>query len=144
MEALVDHLFRALAGAPQPLPLYGSAVQAGFPSPADDHIERVLDLNDLLIENPPATFYVRARGDSMEDAGIRDGDLLVVDRSLTPRSGAVVIAAIDGELLVKSLWIGEHGHGELRAANARYQPIPLGPDRDCLIWGVVKAVVRRL
>ncbi|MBC8200562.1 MAG: translesion error-prone DNA polymerase V autoproteolytic subunit [Planctomycetes bacterium] len=85
------------------LPLVGGRVEAGFPSPADDFIERSLDLNEQLVANPIATFFVRASGHSMSDEGIRDGDLLVVDRSITPTRGSVVVAIIDGELTVKRI-----------------------------------------
>jgi len=136
-------LHHAIISKRREQPLLACFVQAGFPSPADDYVERALDLNDLLVENEAATYYVRAKGDSMEGAGIRDGDLLVVDRSLEPHTGAIVIAALDGEFVVKSLCLGNNGYGELRAANPRYKPIMLGPERDCQLWGVVKAVIHR-
>ncbi|NBV97667.1 MAG: LexA family transcriptional regulator, partial [Verrucomicrobia bacterium] len=79
------------------LPLFSAKVQAGFPSPADDHMERSLDLNEELIRNPASTFFVRVKGDSMRDAGIHTGDILVVDRSLTPTDRKIVVAMIDGE-----------------------------------------------
>jgi DNA polymerase V len=83
------------------LPLFLESVSAGFPSPADDYLENKLDLNQHLIKNPPATFFVRVTGDSMVDAGIYSGDILVVDRSLNPKDGNIVIAVINGELTVK-------------------------------------------
>ena len=85
------------------LPLYSSKVPAGFPSPADDHMEEKLDLNTHLVKHPTATFFVKASGDSMVGAGIHSGDILIVDRSLNPKSGKIVIAAIDGQLTVKRL-----------------------------------------
>ena len=85
------------------LPIYSNKVTAGFPSPADDHIEGKLDLNTHLIKHPSATFFVKATGDSMIGAGIHEGDILVVDRSLEPRNGKIIIAAIDGSLTVKRL-----------------------------------------
>ena len=85
------------------LPLYSSKVPAGFPSPADDHMEGKLDLNTHLVKHPTATFFVKASGDSMIGAGIHDGDILVVDRSLEPRQSRIVIAAVDGQLTVKRL-----------------------------------------
>ena len=88
------------------LPLIGGRVEAGlpgFPSPADDFIERSLDLNEQLVANPIATFFVRASGNSMDGAGIHDGDLLIVDRSVAPSRGSIVVAIIDGELTVKRL-----------------------------------------
>src|SRR5687767_4381623 len=86
---------------PVPLPLFLVHVSAGFPSPAEDYLEGQLDLNTHMVRRPAATFFVRATGDSMLNVGIRSGDLLVVDRSLTPTNGRVVIAALNGELTVK-------------------------------------------
>ncbi|MDA0859295.1 MAG: translesion error-prone DNA polymerase V autoproteolytic subunit, partial [Verrucomicrobia bacterium] len=83
------------------LPLFSARVQAGFPSPADDHLERSIDLNEELIRNPAATFFVRVKGESMQDAGIASGDILVVDRSLAPTDRKIVVAMIDGEFTVK-------------------------------------------
>src|SRR3989338_6758465 len=101
------------------LPLYSSSVRAGFPSPADDYIEKHLDLNNYLIKHPAATFLVRAQGDSMLNAGIHDGDILVVDRSLEPGHGRIVIAALNGELTVKRLY-RHQGEVKLVAENPEY------------------------
>jgi DNA polymerase V len=87
------------------LPLFGGKVAAGFPSPADDYVEKSLDLNELLVKRPAATFFVRVQGASMIGAGIHNGDMLVVDRSLEAQSGSVVIAVINGDLTVKRLVI---------------------------------------
>ncbi|MDN5873388.1 MAG: translesion error-prone DNA polymerase V autoproteolytic subunit [Sinobacteraceae bacterium] len=128
-----------------PLPYFESPrPQAGFPSPAMDYIERPLDLNDLLVNNPPATFYVRAQGDSMEGARIFDGDLLVVDRSIDPAPGRIVVAAVDGELLVKRLGRSLNRPALLpdNPARPEYRPVLL--DADSVVWGVVTGVVRRL
>jgi len=130
------------------LPLIGGRVEAGFPSPADDFIERSLDLNEQLIQNPIATFFVRARGHSMDGAGIHEGDLLVVDRSVTPAHGSVVVAVVDGGLTVKRLT----KHGERasllpepgNADHGTYSPIEIGPDTDARIWGVVTWSIHRL
>ena len=86
------------------LPLYSCAVSAGFPSPADDHIDQQIDLNTYIVENPAATFFVRVSGDSMEPAGIFDGDILVVDRSLKFKNNRIVVAAVNGELTVKRIF----------------------------------------
>ena len=123
-------------------PLLASRVEAGFPSPADDHVERTLDLNEELIPHPAATFFLRAGGSSMLGAGIHDGDLLVVDRSLTAEPGRVVVAVVDGEFTVKRLDRSEHGP-ILRAEHPGYAPIPIGPDTEVVIWGVVTWVLRR-
>ena len=116
------------------LPFFSTSVAAGFPSPADDYIEAGLDLNEYLVKHPSSTFLARASGDSMTRAGILDGALLVVDKSLTPKNGSVVIAAINGELTCKILDIE---HRLLRAANPSYPSIALGDDTDLLIEGVV-------
>ena len=121
-------------------PLFAARVEAGFPSPADDYVDRALDLHEELVPRPAATFFVRARGESMIGAGIHDGDLLVVDRSLAPVPGRVVIAALDGALTIKRLGRGEHGL-RLEAENDAYPPIEVGEDTDARIWGVVTSVI---
>jgi DNA polymerase V len=118
------------------LPLFGASVPAGFPSPADDHLESELDLNDYLIDHPAETFFVRAKGDSMQQAGIFDKDLLIVDRSLTARHNDIVIAAVGGELTVKRLCL-KHGRPWLLPANPDYQPIPIKEGSELYVWGVV-------
>jgi len=116
------------------LPFFSASVPAGFPSPADDYIEAGLDLNEYLVKHPSATFLARASGDSMTRAGILDGALLVVDKSITPKTGHIVIAAINGELTCKILDIE---HRLLRAANPSYPSVALNEDLDLLIEGVV-------
>lgn len=125
------------------LPLFAHRVPAGFPSPADDYIERTLDLNEHLIDHPSATFFVRVTGCSMEGAGIHDGDLLVVDRALEPVHGRIVIAAIDGELTVKRLRIGQEGIW-LEPENPAYSALQIVEGLDCVIWGVVRHVIHAL
>ena len=117
-------------------PLYTSKVAAGFPSPADDYVDRGLDLNEHLIRHKEATFFVRVKGDSMVGAGIMDGDLLVVDRALSPVSGRIVIAAVNGELTVKRLK-KSGGRTWLMAENPAYEPIEMKDGMECVIWGVV-------
>ena len=122
------------------LVLYGTNVPAGFPSPADDHTDRQLDLNEHLIARPAATYFVRADGDSMRDAGIFSGDLLIVDRSVQPKANDIVIAIVHGELTVKRL-VGSERGWRLVAANPSFADSPLceiGFD----IWGVVTHSVR--
>lgn len=123
-------------------PLFGSRVRAGFPSPADDHLDADINLHAYVVKHPAATFFVRAEGDSMQGDGIHDGDLLVVDRSLEPAPGRVLIVALNGELTVKRL---EHiGHRPyLTASNPRYRPIPL-MGQEAQVWGVVTHVVHAL
>lgn len=123
------------------IPLYSSSVSAGFPSPAEDYIEEHLDLNDYLIKHPAATFMVRAVGDSMINAGIHENDILIVDRSLTPVHGRIVIAAIDGQLTVKRLCKNKSGKYQLVAENPKYKPIELNDNSETHIWGVVTSVI---
>ncbi len=123
-----------------PVPFAQTAVSAGFPSPADDYIERTLDLNELLVTNPPATFFVRVAGDSMIDAGIRPGDILSVDRSEEACDGAIVIAMINGEMTVKELSL--YPRVRLIAHNKAYPPIELHEDDTFEIFGRVKGLVR--
>nr|WP_298522404.1 translesion error-prone DNA polymerase V autoproteolytic subunit [uncultured Halomonas sp.] len=124
------------------LPLFADSVRAGFPSPADDYIEANLDLVDHLVPHPSSTFYVRARGDSMESDGIYDGDLLIVDRSLEPRNGDVLIIALDGELTCKRLGkIGQRPY--LIPGNPKYRPIPLS-GVESHVWGIVTHNVHAL
>ena len=119
----------------QPIPLYNS-IAAGFPSPAEDHMESSLDLNQHLIKHPSATFYVYARGDSMVSAGISDGDMLIVDRSLEATNDSIVVAIINGEFTVKSISkVNEHLY--LMPHNTSYNPIKITEEMDFEIWGVV-------
>lgn len=123
------------------LPLCTSRIAAGFPSPADDHLEGPIDLNEHLVRHPAATFVVRVEGDSMSGAGIRHGDLLVVDRSREPQPGAIVVAVVDGELTVKRLRI-EGQRVWLAPENPAYRPIPVRAGVDLVVWGVVAHAIR--
>ncbi|MCH7486684.1 MAG: translesion error-prone DNA polymerase V autoproteolytic subunit [Proteobacteria bacterium] len=115
-------------------------VPAGFPSPAEDYVEGKLDLNEHLIRRPAATFIVRVEGDSMIEAGIFSGDLLVVDRGIEARPDSIVVAAVGGELVVKRL--RKKGAGwVLEAENPDFPAIEIGA--DCAIWGVVTSSIRR-
>lgn len=129
-----------LAKGIQYCPLYSSRVQAGFPSPADDYIEAHLDLNEHLIKHPAATFFVKAEGDSMIGAHIQSGDLLIVDRSLTPTHGKIVIAAIQGELTVKRLY-QHQGKVQLIPENPNFPIIDITENSDLVIWGVVTHII---
>ena len=123
-------------------PLFLAQAPAGFPSPADDHLDRDLDLHELLIQHPAATYFVRLAGDSMQGAGLYDGDLLIVDRSLEPKHTDIVVAVLNGELTVKRLF--KQGLlVQLRPANSRYRPITVTPDQEFLIWGVVTGSIRQ-
>lgn len=125
------------------LPLQACKVEAGFPSSADDYVENNIDLNKYLIKHPAATFFVRVSGDSMIGAGIHNNDLLIVDRSIPPSNGKVVIAAIEGELTVKRLII-KNGNSILHAENDKFQPIKINLETGAHIWGVVTNVIHPL
>lgn len=121
--------------------------QAGFPSPAADYVEDALDLHTLMVRNPPATFYVRVRGESMKDAGIHDQDILVVDRSMDAAPGRIVVAVVDGDFYVKRLTRFASGVMALASENEqeadRYPDIRLDRVQDITIWGVVTGAIRR-
>ena len=117
-------------------------VAAGFPSPAEDHAVQRLDLMAQLIKHPQATFLLRVRGESMKDAGIFDNDVVLVDRAITPRSGHIVIAMLDGEFVCKTLW-QRAGRIKLKAANATYPDILPAEGQTVEIWGVVVAAIKQ-
>jgi DNA polymerase V len=135
--------YRPFRGTRYALPLFTCPVSAGFPSPAEDYIEGKLDLNQYLIKNPVATFFVRVTGDSMLGAGIHPGDLLIVDRSLEPTDGRVAIAVVDGELLVKRIRL-KNDHVLLVAENPNYPPLELREEMSFEVWGVVTNVIHPL
>lgn len=125
------------------LPLFTGKVAAGFPSPADDYVEKSLDLNELLIAQPAATFFGRAEGVSMINAGIFPNDILVINRAIEPTPGKIVICALNGELTVKRL----ERDGErwlLKAENPEYPDIPLHNELEMVIWGVVTHAIHAL
>ncbi|GAB4336145.1 MAG: translesion error-prone DNA polymerase V autoproteolytic subunit [Desulfobulbaceae bacterium] len=124
-------------------PLFLSGVSAGFPSPAEDYIDRRLDLNELLIKHPAATFFVRVAGDSMTGAGIHHDDILIVDRSLAATSGRIVIAVYNGELTVKRL-VRDGESVRLVAENPAYPDLVVDGEDGCEIWGVVTSVIHQL
>ena len=124
------------------IPLFLSSVSAGFPSPAQDYVEKTLDLNELLIQRPAATYFVRAEGDSMIGAGIHSGDILIVDRSLTAKEGDIVIAAVEGELTVKQLQLKPVCR--LLPRNNAYRPITIAEGSDLELFGVVTNVIHGL
>src|SRR5262245_14097537 len=123
--------------------LLEDSVSAGFPSPADDHLNQKLDLNEHLIKHPESTYFVKVYGDSMVNAGIRSGDILIVDRSLEPIDSRVVIACINGDLYVKRIQTIE-GNVYLFPENEKYGPIRVTPEMDFEIWGVVIHVIHSL
>lgn len=125
------------------LPLFGTAVRAGVPTFTDDHIEARVDLHTHLVPHPQTTFLVRVQGDSMENAGIQEGDLLVVDRSLPARENTIIIAAVDGELTVKR-YRSTGGKVQLVPENERYKVLTITPEMDFHIWGIVTSVIHRV
>ncbi|WP_417532540.1 translesion error-prone DNA polymerase V autoproteolytic subunit [Marinobacterium stanieri] len=135
-------LARASTHTSLSIPLFMERVQAGFPSPAQDYVEQTLDLNDLCIHHPAATYFVRAEGDSMIEVGIFSGDILVVDSSLSPRHGDIVIASLNGEFTVKQLELKPHTR--LLPRNPAYRPIRLPEDCELDVFGVVTNVIHSL
>lgn len=129
-------LFAADIATDLALPLVDSGISAGFPSPAQDYIDLSLDLNKELISNPSSTFFGRVRGESMKDAGILDGDILVIDKSLEPQDGDTAVCYIDGEFLLKYIRI-EKDEIFLVPANPDFQPIRVTEENNFCIWGVV-------
>lgn len=125
------------------LPLFESVVPAGFPSMAEDYVDRALDLNELLIQHPAATFFVRVSGDSMTGAGIFADDILIVDRAVHPTNNKIVIARIADELTVKRL-VKKTDRVILYPDNPTYEPLVITPDMDFEVWGVVTCVIHRV
>lgn len=140
-EVVVKEVAKAVHTKEREIALYSSQPAAGFPAPGDDQIEKMLDINDLVVENPASTFYVRVSGDSMIGAGIFDNDVLVVDRSVIPRDGSIVVAAVYGELVVK--YLSQKANSvALVSANEAYTPIEVTNNDDCFVWGAVIGSVR--
>ncbi|MCB1073228.1 MAG: translesion error-prone DNA polymerase V autoproteolytic subunit [Chlamydiales bacterium] len=118
------------------LPLFSNKVRAGFPSPAEDHIEQKLDLNQFLIKHPAATFFVRVEGDSMKNGGISNGDILIVDRAITPQSGQIIVAILNGEFTVKR--VKKQGKRLfLIPENPEFPLMEVTEEVDFQVWGVV-------
>lgn len=125
------------------LPLVDNGISAGFPSPADDFLDISIDLNKEFIKNPSSTFYGRVRGDSMINAGLNTGDLLIIDKSLEPIDNKIAVCFIDGEFTVKRIKI-EKDIIWLVAENEKYQPIKVTSDNDFIIWGIVTTVIKNV
>lgn len=124
------------------LPLYLAPISAGFPSPAEDYIDKKLDLNEHLVRHPAATFFVRVTGDSMRDANVASGDILVVDRAVAAKDGHIVIAALDGELTVKRLRRRD-GRLSLVPENPDYAAVEVSPEASFEVWGVVTYIIHK-
>lgn len=129
-----------------PLPFVEMGIQAGFPSPAQDYIDKSLDFNKELIQHPSSTFYAKVVGNSMIHAGIAEGDIMVIDRSLTPEQDDIVVALLNGEYTVKYLDLSERKKKRiwLKPANPDFKPIKVTPTDSFVIWGVVTKVIKNL
>lgn len=125
------------------LPFIDEGIHAGFPSPASDYLDIAIDLNRELVEHPDSTFYARVKGVSMQDAGIQNGDVLVVDRSLTAQNGDVIVAHLNGEFTVKRLLFEENAC-ILAPANQDYPQIRIEENDDFRVWGVVTYVIKNV
>ena len=132
-------LYRAEIGSAFLLPIANHGISCGFPSPAEDYMEQAIDLNQVLIKDREATFFGRVKGDSMADANIADGDVLVIDRAVQAKNGDIVLGMLNGEFTVKRLQ-KRSGQVTLHPANPKYPPIPVTPDMDFAVWGVVTYV----
>lgn len=124
------------------LPFFDGGIAAGFPSPAQDYIDLKIDLNTELVNNPSSTFYARVKGSSMQDAGIMDGDILVIDKSLEPRDGDTVVCFIDGEFTLKYIKI-EVDAVYLIPANSKFQILKVTNDNNFCIWGIVTFSIKK-
>ena len=118
-----------------------SNVPAGFPSPAQDADSDTIDLNRELIHSPSSTFCARVSGDSMIDCGINDGDLLIIDKALTPHDGSIAVCYIDGDFTVKRISLRNDGI-YLMPANSKYQPIPISEESNFQVWGIVTHIIK--
>lgn len=127
----------------KPAPFVCSHIHAGFPSPADDYAQNGLDLDALVVQHPDATFYVRVSGDSMQDAGINEGDVLVVDKAIRASHNAIIIAMLNGEFTVKRLSISNNAV-YLLPANHLYQPIRITEEMEFQVWGVVTYCLHKM
>lgn len=143
MKKKVFEIFKPDKSVIKELPLYSDLISAGFPSPAEDYIDKKLDLNEYLIKNRPATFLVKVNGSSMINSGIYDGDILVVDRSAEPANNKIVIGVIDGEFTVKRI-IKKAKKLFLQPENENFKPIEITEDMDFKIWGIVTFAIHKL
>ncbi|AMC11909.1 peptidase S24 [Lutibacter profundi] len=125
------------------LPFVDGGISAGFPSPADDFLDISIDLNKEFVKNPSTTFYGRVKGDSMINAGLSNGDLLIIDKSLEPIDNKIAVCFIDGEFTVKRIKI-EKDIVWLVAENEKYQPIKVTAENDFIIWGIVTTVIKKV
>ncbi len=137
----IINIFSALTDTALDLPIITEGISAGFPSPALDFVDLTIDLNKHLIKHPSATFYGRVKGSSLKNAGIDDGDLLIIDRSLEPTNGKIAICYIDGEFTAKRISVKKNELW-LMPENDSYKPIKIEKENDFLIWGIVTHVIK--
>lgn len=135
------NFFVPLFNAELQIPLFDNGISAGFPSPADDFLDTSIDLNKELIKNKSTTFFARVKGNSMIGAGINDGDLLIIDKSIKPKSGNIAVCFIDGDFTVKRIDITMDVIW-LVAENKNYKPIKVTADNDFTIWGIVTNIIK--
>lgn len=117
-------------------------IETGFPSPAGDHLEKTLSLEDLIIRRPTSTFYVRAEGNAMKASGIFDGDILVIDRSLNAHNGSIIVVSLDEEVIIRRL-VKKQNRIFLVSNDVKYAPIPIGKETNWMIWGVATHLIHR-
>ncbi len=117
-------------------------IETGFPSPAGDHLEKALSLEELIVHRPTSTFYVRAEGNAMKAAGIYDGDILVVDRSLNPQNGSVIIVSLDEEVIIRR-FVKKGNRVFLVSGDVKYAPIPINEGTEWMVWGVATYLIHR-
>ena len=141
----VTQIFRSTFGAVKPIPLFSTKVRAGFPSPADDHVEQRLDVSEYLIDQVDATFFVTIQGQSMIDVGLMPGDKVVVDKSKSAVVGDIVLAVVDSEFTIKTLSRSKDGSIRLLPANSSgsFKPIEITESTQFEVWGVVTGSFRR-
>ena len=142
MKEHVLEIYRAETHVELSLPIADGGIKAGFPSPAQDFMDLAIDLNKELVRHPASTFYGRVRGDSMQDAGVCDGDILIIDKSLEPQNGDMAVCFVDGEFTIKHIRI-EKEVVWLLPANDRYKPIRVTGENDFLIWGIVTYSIKK-
>lgn len=135
-------LYSADTSTELPLQFADGGIKAGFPSPAQDYISDIIDLNRELIRHPASTFYARVAGDSMADEGIIEGDLLVIDRSIEPENGDLAVCCLDGEFTLKRLRFMSGHRIYLMPSNRRYRPIEVTPENDFTVWGIVMYTIK--
>ncbi len=134
-------IYHAITETALSLPCTDNRISAGFPSPAMDFTDKTIDLNEYLIKHPAATFFGRVKGDSLKNAGIEDGDLLIIDRSLEPVSGKIAVCYLDGEFTAKRIK-KQYGEVWLMPENENYPPIKMQPGNELIIWGIVTYVIK--